>query len=119
MLFLPTEGLYAEVLRRPGLVEPLQREYRVDVAGPTTLLGAAEQPADGLPHAGDRAALERGVEMLGAVKTEFGKFGDVLGRPRRSSTEARRHRQGRVRTREIERKLHDVEALPDAEADRC
>ncbi len=65
IMFVPTEGLYAEALRRPGLVDALQTEYRVSVVGPIELGRPAEQPADGLPHAGDREALERGVGAAG------------------------------------------------------
>ncbi|NIC39459.1 DNA recombination protein RmuC, partial [Aquabacterium sp. A08] len=78
LLFLPTEGLYAEVLRRPGLVELLQREHRVTLAGPTTLLAMLNALQMGFRT----LALERRSsevwQVLGAVKTEFGKFGDVL-----------------------------------------
>ena len=86
----PTEGLYAEAVARPGLADTLQREFRVTLAGPTNLVGDAEQPAAGLSHARDREALDRGVAVLGAVKTEFGKFGE---HPREDQGEARPGRQ--------------------------
>lgn len=114
ILFLPTEGLYAEALRRPGLVEALQRENRVMLAGPTTLLALLNSL-----HMGFRTlALEqRSTEVwkvLGAVKTEFGKFGDVLARTRKKLDEASNTiGAAETRTRAMTRQLRTVEALPD------
>ncbi|MDE2174535.1 MAG: DNA recombination protein RmuC [Betaproteobacteria bacterium] len=113
ILFLPTEGLYAEALRRPGLVEALQREYRVMLAGPTTLLALLNSL-----HMGFRTlALEqRSTEVwkvLGAVKTEFTKFGDVLAKTRKKLDEASNTiGQAETRTRAMTRQLKQVEALP-------
>lgn len=113
ILFLPTEGLYAEALRRPGLVEALQREHRVMLAGPTTLLALLNSL-----HMGFRTlALEqRSTEVwkvLGAVKTEFQKFGDVLAKTRKKLDEASNTiSAAEVRTRAMHRQLKGVEALP-------
>jgi DNA recombination protein RmuC len=113
ILFLPTEGLYAEALRRPGLVESLQREHRVMLAGPTTLLALLNSL-----HMGFRTlALEqRSTEVwkvLGAVKTEFAKFGDVLAKTRKKLDEASNTiGAAETRTRAMHRQLSSVEALP-------
>ncbi|WP_020206061.1 DNA recombination protein RmuC [Cupriavidus sp. WS] len=113
ILFLPTEGLYAEVLRRPGLVDLLQRDHRITVAGPTTLMALLNSLQMGFRT----LALERRSSevwsVLGAVKTEFGKFGVVLSRTRDTLERAARNiEQAEVRTRQMERKLRTVEALP-------
>ncbi|CAG2137060.1 DNA recombination protein RmuC [Cupriavidus numazuensis] len=113
ILFLPTEGLYAEVLRRPGLTDVMQRDYRVTVAGPTTLTALLNSLQMGFRT----LALERRSsevwEVLGAVKTEFGKFGDVLAKTRDTLERAARNiEQAEVRTRQMARKLRTVEALP-------
>jgi DNA recombination protein RmuC len=119
ILFVPTEGLYAEALRRPGLVESLQRDHRVTLCGPTTLLATLTSLSMGFRT----LALERRSaevwEVLGAVKTEFAKFGDVLARTKKKLDEA----SGQIelaerRTRAMSRSLRDVEALPDAPARR-
>ncbi|RZA36993.1 MAG: DNA recombination protein RmuC [Lysobacteraceae bacterium] len=113
ILFLPTEGLYAEVLRRPGLVDALQRDYRIAVAGPTTLLALMTSF-----HMGFRtlAIEKRSSEVwktLGAVKTEFSKFGDVLDSVKSKLDQASTQiEKTGVRTRAIERRLRDVESLP-------
>ncbi|OZB47874.1 MAG: recombinase RmuC, partial [Thiomonas sp. 14-66-4] len=113
ILFLATEGLYAEALRRPGLVEALQRENRVMLAGPTTLLALLNSL-----HMGFRTlALEqRSTEVwkvLGAVKTEFAKFGDVLAKTRKKLDEASNTiGAAETRTRAMHRQLRQVEALP-------
>ncbi|HWI24816.1 MAG TPA: DNA recombination protein RmuC, partial [Lysobacter sp.] len=113
ILFLPTEGLYAEVLRRPGLVESLQRDCRIAIAGPTTLLALMTSFQMGFRTL---AIQERSSEVwrtLGAVKTEFGKFGAVLDGVKKKLDEAssKIEETGR-RTRVLTRKLRDVEALP-------
>lgn len=114
VLFLPTEGLYAELLRRPGLMESLQRDHRVTLAGPTTLLAMLNSL-----HVGFRTlALEKRSsevwKVLGAVKTEFAKFGEALVKTKKKLEEASSNielveRRARVMTRE----LRSVEALPD------
>ena len=117
ILFLPTEGLYAEVLRRPGLVDALQRDLRIAVAGPTTLLALMTSF-----HMGFRtlAIEKRSSEVwktLGAVKTEFSKFGDVLDSVKTKLDQASTQiEKTGVRTRAIERKLREVESLPSDEA---
>ena len=80
ILFVPTEGLYAEVLRRPGLVEALQREFRVTLAGPTTLLALLNSFQMGFRTLAIEKRSSEVWRVLGAVKTEFGKFGDVLAK---------------------------------------
>ena len=115
ILFLPTEGLYAEALRRPGLLESLHREHKVMLAGPTTLLATLTSLQMGFRT----LALERRSaevwEVLGAVKTEFGKFGDVLARTKKKLDEASHSiEQAEVRTRAMSRQLRSVEALPDS-----
>ncbi|MBL8361023.1 MAG: DNA recombination protein RmuC [Rubrivivax sp.] len=117
ILFVPTEGLYAEALRRPGLVEGMQREHKIVLTGPTTLLATLSSLQMGFRT----LALERRSaevwEVLGAVKTEFGKFGDVLTRTRRKLEEATQTiDSAQQRTRAMERSLKQVEALPDAHA---
>jgi DNA recombination protein RmuC len=118
ILFVPIEGLYAEALRRPGLVESLQREHKVMLAGPTTLLATLNSLQMGFRT----LALERRSaevwEVLGAVKTEFAKFGDVLARTRRKLDEARSTIDAaEVRTRAMARQLRSVEALPAERAE--
>jgi DNA recombination protein RmuC len=117
LLFLPTEGLYAEVLRRPGLVPSLQAETRVVVAGPTTLLALLNSLQMGFRT----LALERRSaevwQVLGAVKTEFGKFGEALARTRKKLEEATRTiDSAEVRSRAMDRRLRGVEALSEASA---
>jgi DNA recombination protein RmuC len=114
ILFLPTEGLYAEALRRPGLVEGLQRDCKIMLAGPTTLLATLNSLQMGFRT----IALERRSaevwEVLGAVKTEFGKFGDVLAKTKKKLEEASNTIDAaEVRTRAMQRQLRAVEALPE------
>ncbi len=117
IMFLPTEGLYAEVLRRPGLLEYLQRDCRVTLAGPTTLLAMLNSL-----HMGFRTlALEKRAsevwQVLGAVKSEFGKFGDVLTRIKsQAETVLRTVDSAQVRSRAMDRALKQVQALPDQQA---
>ncbi|WP_460712985.1 DNA recombination protein RmuC [Lysobacter terrae] len=119
ILFLPTEGLYAETLRRPGLVEALQRDQRIAVAGPTTLLALMTSFQMGFRTL---AIQERSSEVwrtLGAVKTEFAKFGAVLDGVKKKLDEAssKIDETGR-RTRVLTRKLREVEALPLEDSQR-
>ena len=117
VLFLPTEGLYAEVLRRPGLAEKLQRDYRVVVAGPTTIAALLNSLQVGFRTLAIQQRSAEVWEVLGAVKTEFGKFSGVLGSVRKKLEAASKEiDETGVRTRAIERKLRDVEAMPAAEA---
>ncbi len=117
ILFLPTEGLYAEALRRPGLVQALQAECKVMLAGPTTLLATLNSLQMGFRTL---VLEERSAEVwqvLGAVKTEFNKFGDVLAKTRKKLEEASNTiDQAEVRTRAMARQLRTVEALPESRA---
>lgn len=112
ILYLPTEGLYAEALRRPGLAELLQREQRITLAGPTTLAALLNSLQMGFRTL---AIEKRSAEVwmvLGAVKTEFGKFGEVLEATRKKLELATKSIESAgVRTRQIERKLKGVEIL--------
>lgn len=119
ILFLPTEGLYAEVLRRPGLTDLLQRDCRVTVAGPTTLTALLNSLQMGFRTLALEKRSSEVWEVLGAVKTEFGKFGEVLARTRDTLVRAARNiEQAEVRTRQMERKLRTVEALPGEMAEQ-
>lgn len=113
LLYLPVEGLYAEALRRPGLAELLQREYRVSLAGPTTLAALLNSLQMGFRTL---AIEQRSAEVwavLGAVKGEFGKFGEALAHTRKKLEEASNSIvRAETRTRQLSRKLKDVEALP-------
>jgi DNA recombination protein RmuC len=117
ILFVPTEGLYAEALRRAGLVESLQREYRVMLCGPTTLLATLTSLQMGFRTLALEKRSVEVWEVLGAVKTEFGKFGDVLAKTKKKLDEASNGiLQAEVRARAMSRELRSVEALPDARA---
>ncbi|MDG0856567.1 DNA recombination protein RmuC [Roseateles puraquae] len=114
ILFVPTEGLYAEALRRPGLVEGLQREFKVMLCGPTTLLATLTSLQMGFRTLALEKRSAEVWEVLGAVKTEFGKFGDVLAKAKKKLEEAGNTLDAaEVRTRAMTRKLKGVEALPD------
>ncbi|RKU01448.1 DNA recombination protein RmuC [Burkholderia sp. Nafp2/4-1b] len=113
LLFLPTEGLYAEILRRPGLTDLLQRDYRVTVAGPTTLTALLNSLQMGFRTLAIEQRSSEVWQVLGAVKTEFGKFGDVLARTKAQlETVTRSIEAAEQRTRVMNRKLKQVEALP-------
>ncbi len=117
LLFLPTEGLYAEVIRRPGLFEKLQREHHVTVAGPTTLAAILNALQMGFRTLAIEHRSSEVWQILGAVKTEFGKFGDVLDKVKKKLDEAGKHIDATgVRTRAIERRLRGVESLPGEDA---
>jgi DNA recombination protein RmuC len=117
IVFLPTEGLYAEVLRRPGLVESLQRDHRVTLAGPTTLLSMLNALQMGFRTLALEKRSSEVWQVLGAVKTEFGKFGDVLARVKtQTQTVLNSLDAAEVRSRAMGRALRTVEALPDSAA---
>ncbi len=117
ILFVPTEGLYAEALRRPGLVEALQREHRVMLAGPTTLLATLNSLQMGFRTLALEKRSTEVWQVLGAVKTEFGKFGDVLAKTKKKLEEAGNTISSiETRTRVMGKALRDVEALPDTQA---
>ena len=115
ILFVPTEGLYAEALRRPGLMEALQREHRVTLAGPTTLLATLTSLQMGFRTLALEQRSTEVWEVLGAVKTEFGKFGDVLTKTRKKLKEASDTiDDAQTRTQAMTRKLKTVESLSEA-----
>lgn len=117
IMFLPTEGLYAEVLRQPGQVEQLQREYRVVVAGPTNLAAILNSLRMGFQTLAIGKRSHEVWTVLAAVKTEFGKFGDVLDKVKRQlNTAANTIDQTQARTRAMAKKLRDVEQLPGTES---
>ncbi len=117
ILFLPTEGLYAEVLRRPGLMDVLQREHRITLAGPTTLLAMLNSLQMGFRTLALEKRSSEVWQVLGAVKTEFGKFGDVLTRIKaQTQTVLNTLDQAQTRTRQMNKALTKVEALPDTES---
>ncbi len=119
ILFVPTEGLYAEALRRPGLLEALQREFKVMLAGPTTLLATLTSLQMGFRTLALEKRSAEVWEVLGAVKTEFGKFGEVLAKTKKKLDEASSTIDAAAtRTRAMERRLKTVEALPDAQVAR-
>jgi DNA recombination protein RmuC len=119
IMFLPTEGLYAEVLRQSGLVEQLQRERRVVVAGPTTLAAILNSLRMGFRTLAIEKRSSEVWQVLRAVKTEFGKFGGVLTKlGKQLDTAKRTVDQTSVRTRAMERKLRGVETLPETDADK-
>jgi DNA recombination protein RmuC len=119
LLYLPTEGLYAEILRRPGLVEAMQRDHRVTVAGPTTLLAMLNSLQMGFRTLAIEQRSGEVWALLGAVKNEFGKFGQVLAKTRQQlQSVANTIVEAETRTRQMERKLKDVEALPEPQAAR-
>ncbi len=118
ILFVPTEGLYAEALRRPGLLEALQREHKVMLVGPTTLLATLTSLQMGFRTLALEKRSAEVWEVLGAVKTEFGRFGDVLAKTKKKLDEASKSiDQAEVRTRAMARQLRGVEALPESQAD--
>lgn len=117
LMFLPIEGLYAEVLRRPGLCEQLQREYRVVVTGPTTLTALLNSLQMGFRTLAIEKRSSEVWALLGAIKTEFCKFGDLLDKTQKKLTEAGNTIEDAARkSRTIERKLKDVQSLPAADA---
>ncbi len=117
ILYLPTEGLYAEALRRAGLAESLQRESRVSLAGPTTLAALLNSLQMGFRTLAIEKRSSEVWAVLGAVKTEFGKFGEALESTQKKLEQATRSIESAgVRTRQIARRLKEVEALPAAEA---
>jgi DNA recombination protein RmuC len=117
LMFLPLEGLFAEVLRRAGLWELLQREYRVVVTGPTTVTALLNSLQMGFRTLAIQKRSSEVWTLLGAVKTEFGKFGDVLEKTQKKLQEASHTiDSATIRSRAIERKLRGVESISPAEA---
>ena len=119
ILFLPTEGLYAEVLRRPGLIECLQRDHRITLAGPTTLLAMLNSLQMGFRTLALEKRSSEVWQVLGAVKTEFGKFGDVLAKVKsQTETVLNTLSSAEQRSRVMGKALRNIEALPEADAAR-
>jgi len=119
ILFLPTEGLYAEVLRRPGLMESLQRDHRITLAGPTTLLAMLNSLQMGFRTLALEKRSSEVWQVLGAVKTEFGKFGDVLAKVKsQTETVLNTLSSAEQRSRVMGKALRNVEALPELDSAR-
>ena len=117
IMFLPVEGLYAEVLRRPGLCDTLQREYRVVVTGPTTLAALLNSLQMGFRTLAIEKRSSEVWELLGTVKTQFGQFGDALSKTKKKLQEASNSiDSAEIRTRAIERKLRDVQEIPEKDS---
>ena len=113
ILFLPTEGLYAEVMRRPGLADELQRINRISIAGPSTLTALLNSLQMGFRTLALEKRSSEVWQVLGAVKTEFAKFGDVLAATKLTLEKAARNiESAETRSRQMARKLKTVEALP-------
>lgn len=117
ILFLPTEGLYAEVLRRPGLCDTLMHDYRVVIAGPTTLAALLNSLQMGFRTLAIERRSSEVWTLLGTVKTEFGKFGELLDKTSKKLHEASNSIEMAARkSRTIERKLKNVQELPENES---
>ncbi len=116
IMFVPTEGLYAEILRRTGLFESLQRDMKITVVGPSNLAAFLSSLQMGFRTLAIEQRSSEVWEVLGAVKTEFGAFGEILDKTRKKLVEAANviDKAG-VRSRSIERRLRHVEALPKDE----
>ena len=118
IMYLPTEALFAEVLRRPGLVEALQNEHRIVVTGPANLAAMLSSLQMGFKTLAIEKRSSEVWTVLGQVKTEFGKFGEVVEATRKSiDAAARRFEQVGVRTRAIQRRLRHVQELPALEGE--
>ncbi|MBE2266520.1 MAG: DNA recombination protein RmuC [Chlorobi bacterium] len=119
IMFVPTEGLYAEILRRQGLFEQLQREHKVTVVGPTNLVAYLSSLQMGFKTLAIEKRSSEVWELLGAVKTQFGKFGDILDKTKKKLQEATNVIDSAgTRSRVIERKLRLVQELPATEASK-
>lgn len=119
IMFLPYESLFGEVLRVPGLFEQLQKEYKITITGPTTLSALLNSLQMGFRTLAIEKRSSEVWDLLGAVKTEFGQFGDVLAKTKKKLIEATNVIDtSEVRTRAIERKLRNVQELPSIETRR-
>lgn len=119
ILFVPTEGLYAEALRRPGLVDALQQEHRVSIVGPMNLAGLLNSLQMGFRTLAIEKRSSEVWQLLAAVKSEFAKFGDVLAATKRQiDTVARSIESAETRTRQMARKLRDVEEISETKVKR-
>ncbi|MEM6506055.1 MAG: DNA recombination protein RmuC [Planctomycetota bacterium] len=118
ILFLPTEGLYAELVRRPGLVDRLQRDCRVNLAGPTTLAALLNSLQMGFRTLAIQKRSGEVWKLLGGVKTEFGRFEDwIAAVQKKLSSASKEMDKAAVRTRQITKKLSKVQELPSSEDD--
>lgn len=118
LLFLPFEGLFAEVMRIPGLFQQIQDDFKVTIAGPTTLGAFLNSLQMGFRTLAIQKETSKVWDLLGSVKSEFGKFGDVLAKTKKKLAEASNTIDAaEVRSRAIERHLSKVEALPESEAE--
>ena len=116
LLFLPVEGLFAEVLRRPGLFEKIQHDYKVIITGPTTLTAILNSLQMGFRTLAIEKRSSEVWTILGTVKTEFGKFGEILDKTQKKLEEASKTiEDASKKTRTIQRKLRDVQELPAGE----
>lgn len=120
ILFLPVESLYAEILREPGLIQQVQQQYNVLVTGPTTLSAILNSLQMGFRTLAIQKRSSEVWQILGAVKTEFGKFGELLEKTQKKLNEANTELDRLVgaRTRVIQRKLKDVQELPEASSSK-
>ena len=118
VMFLPFEGLYLEIIRIPGIIQQIQNEYNITIAGPTTLGAFLNSLQMGFRTLAIQEQTDNVWNILRAVRTEFGKFGDVLDATKKKLELASKEIDNAgVRTRAIERKLKNVESLPADEAD--
>ena len=119
ILFVPYESLYAELNRLPGLLQTLQNDYKITVSGPTTLTALLNSLQMGFRTLAIQKETNKVWELLGAVKTQFGKFGDVLQKTKEKLQSATNEiGEAEHRSRQIEKKLTKIEALPDEKASR-
>lgn len=117
IMFLPFEGLYAEAMREPGLFETVQREYKVVITGPSTLAALLNSLQMGFRTLAIEKRSGEVWELLGAVKTEFRNFGDVLDKTKKKLEQASSDiEKAGTRSRAIERKLRDVQELPQSDS---
>jgi len=118
VMFLPFEGLYLEIIRIPGLIQQIQSEFNITISGPTTLGAFLNSLQMGFRTLAIQEQTDNVWNLLRAVRTEFGKFGDVLDATKRKLESASKEIDNAgVRTRAIERKLRDVETLPEGQAE--
>ena len=118
ILYLPTEGLYAEVLRRPGLFEQLQRDHHVTLTGPTTFTALLNAFQMGFRSLAIEKRSSEVWKILGAVRGEFSKYNEVVDKlSKQLTTAAKSVETLGIRTRVMDRKLRDVESLPETTAE--
>ena len=117
LMFLPTEGLYAEVMRRPGLADEIQRKYRINIAGPSSLSALLNSLQMGFRTLAIEKRTSEVWRILGAVKTEFSKFGNILDKTKRALEKVTQNiDQAQTRTRVMTKKLKSIESLPENES---